>query len=86
VQPAQTADEFMAGTQVKMIRIGQQNADAQVVGEVALGEPFDGGLRAHRHEDRGFNGAMRRVKQARARAGMRAFGDQFEGDLGQIRL
>jgi hypothetical protein len=28
---------------------------------------------------------MRRVEQSRARAGVRAFGDDFEGDLGQRR-
>ena len=65
-----------------MIGVGQQDPDAEILGEVALGEAFDGGLRADRHEDGGFDGPVRGVEQAGAGAGVRAFGDHFEGDLG----
>ena len=59
---------------------------AEVRGEVALGEPFDGGLRPDGHENRGFDGSMGGVEQAGAGAGVRALGLNFEGDLGQLRL
>ena len=49
-------------------------------------EPFDGGLRADRHEDRRFDGAVRGVQQAGAGARVGTLGDHFEGDLGQLRL
>ncbi len=55
-------------------------------GEVALGEAFDGGLGADGHEDRGFDGAVGGVENAGAGAGVRALGQEFEGDLGQLRL
>jgi hypothetical protein len=59
---------------------------AEIFGQVALGESFDRGLRADGHEDRRFDGPVRRVQQSRAGAGVRAFGDDFEGDLGQLDL
>ena len=65
---------LVAGPQEQMIGIGQQDLDAEILGEVALGESFDRGLRADRHEYRRFDGAMRGVEQAGARAGLRALG------------
>ncbi len=57
---------------------------AEIFGEVALGQSFDGGLRAHGHEDGRFDGAVRGVQQAGAGAGVGALGHHFEGDLSQI--
>ena len=59
---------------------------AQVFGQVALRQPLDRGLRADRHEDRRFDGAVRGVEQAGARAGLRAFGHYFEGYRRQTSL
>ena len=69
-----------------MIGIRQQDADAEVLGQVALAETFDGGLRAHRHKYGGFDGAVSRVEQSRPGSGVRALGQQLKRDLGQIRL
>ena len=55
----------MAGPQVEVIGVGQQDADAEVVREVALREAFDRGLRADRHEDRGFDGSVRQYAAGR---------------------
>ena len=84
MQSAHLTDEFVPGAQVKMIGIRQQNRHAEIVGQVALRESLDGGLGADRHEDRGFDGAVRRMQQACAGAGVRALGDDFKGDLGQL--
>jgi len=86
VQPAHLADNLMPRAQIKMIGVGQQDLHAEIVGQVALAEAFDGGLRAHRHEDRGLDGSVRRVQQAGARPRVGALGNHFEGDLGQVKL
>ena len=78
VQPAQAADQFVAGPQKQMIGVGQQDAHVQIVGQIALRESLDRGLRAHRHEDRRLDGAVRRVQQAGASTGLRALGHQLE--------
>ena len=83
VQSAHLADEFVPGPQVEMIGVGQQDLHAEIFGQVALGEPFDRGLRADRHEDRRLDGPVRRMQQSRAGTRVRTFGDNFEGDLGQ---
>src|ERR1019366_9183813 len=70
---------------VEVVGVGQQNGDAQIFGQVALGQAFDCGLRADGHEYRRFDDAVRRMEQSGAGAGVRAFGDDFEGDLGQLR-
>ena len=64
-----------------MIGVGEDDLGVQLVGQVALGEAFDGGLRADRHEDRRLDGAVGGVEQAGARAGVGAFGLQFEVHL-----
>ena len=79
------ADEFVAGAEVEVVGIGQQDGDAKILGQIALGKAFDGGLGADGHEYRRFDGAVRRMEQSGAGTGMRAFGDDFEGDLGQPR-
>ena len=83
MQAAHLADELVPGAQVEMIGVGQQDADAEIFGQVALGEPFDRGLGAHGHEDGGFDGAVGRMQQAGAGARSGALGDDFEGDLPQ---
>lgn len=86
MQPTHLADELVAGAQIKMIGIREQDPDAELFGEVALREAFDRGLRAYRHEDRGLDGAVRRVEQTSPRTGEGALGDRLEGDGSQVRL
>ena len=76
--------EFVAGAQEKMVGVGQQDADAEIFGEIALGQSFDGGLRADGHEDGRFDGAVGGVQKTGAGAGVGALGHHFEGDLSQI--
>src|SRR5260370_6686006 len=64
--------------------MGEQGRQAEFFGEVALGESFVRGLGAHWHEYGGFDGPVRRMEQSRTGTGVRAFGDNFEGDLGQL--
>ena len=75
----------MAGTEVEVVGVGQQDRNAEIFGQIALGEPFDRGLGADRHEDRCFDGPVRRMQQSRAGTGVGAFGNDFKGDLGQRR-
>ena len=82
VESAHLTDWLVAGTKVEMVGVGEQDFDAEVVGEVALIETLDGGLGADGHEDRGFDDAVRGVEQAGAGAGGGTFGDDLEGDLG----
>ena len=56
------------------------DAAAQFLAQVALGEAFDGGLRAHGHEDGRGNVAVIGVEDAGAGAGHGAFGEEFEVD------
>ena len=86
MQPAQLADSLMPRAQIKMIGVGQQDLDAEILGQVALAEAFDRSLRPHRHEDRCLDGPVGRVEQPGAGAGVRALGYDLEGDLGQVRL
>jgi hypothetical protein len=65
VQPAQVADEFVAGAQVEMVGVGQHQADAQLA-QFARLDSLDSCLCANRREDRRGNGAMRRMQHAGA--------------------
>src|SRR5205823_5251891 len=80
MQTAELADKLGAGTQEQVIGVRQQDLDAQLFGEVALSEAFDGGLGADGHEYRRFDRAVRGVEPAGARAGLRALGEDLEGD------
>ncbi len=65
----------MSGTQIKMISVGEDDFRAEIF-ERLLGKGFDGGLRAHGHEERSFDGAVGRGQAAAARArriGLRYF-------------
>ena len=86
VQAAQLADQLVAGAQVKVVGVGQQDADAEFFGEVALGQALDRGLGADGHEDGGFDGSVGRVQQPGAGAGLGALGDHFERDLRQASI
>ncbi len=68
MQAAELADEFMAGTQIEMIGVGEDDARAKRF-ERVLGEGFYGSSGADRHEYRRFDCAMGRKEQAASRAG-----------------
>jgi len=61
-----------------MIGIGEQDARVEFAGQLARRKAFDGGLRAHRHEDRRFDYAVRRREPAGARARHGAIGLDLE--------
>jgi len=86
VQSSHLADELVAGAEVEVVGVGQEDFDAEIFGEIAVGEAFDSGLRADEHEDRGFDGAVRGVQEAGAGARVRALGDYFEGNGAQVEI
>src|SRR5437879_11694278 len=55
-----------------MIRVGEDDFRAELF-ERFLGEGFDGGLRAHRHEKRSLDAAVGRRQAATSRAGRVGF-------------
>ncbi len=61
----------MAGAQEEVVGVGEDDRRVEIVPEVALGEAFDGGLGADRHEDGGGDVAMFGVEDAGARASFR---------------
>mgnify|MGYP003353705368 CR=1 FL=1 len=64
----------MSWPQEKMIGVTQDDFGVEVVRQVTRQQTLDGGLRPNGHEDGGFNRAMRRVEEARARSGNGASG------------
>ena len=68
-----------------MVGVGQQDRNAEILSQIALGEPFDRGLGTDQHEDRSFDSPVRRMQQSRACTSVGAFGNDFKGDLGQRR-
>jgi hypothetical protein len=54
----------VAGTQKQMIGVGEDYFGIEIVEEVAWGKTLDGALGTDGHEDRRFDCAVRRVKQA----------------------
>ena len=66
VQPAETPDPFVAGAQVQVIGVGQNDLGAQAL-QLFRGHRLDCGLGAHGHEGRRLKGAMRRVADSQPR-------------------
>ena len=66
VQPAAPRDQVVAGPQIQMVGVAQENLGAQVF-EIAVGHALDGALRAHGHEGRRFDRPVRRGHHAAAR-------------------
>lgn len=87
MESTEFADQFMAGSQKKMVGVAEDDAGLEFVPKIPLVETFDRCLGADRHENGGRNVAVFGVQNARASARNRAFGEEFEGDLaGQLRL
>src|SRR5947207_13797007 len=68
VQAAEAANQVVAGTQIKMIGVGEDNFRTEFF-ERFLRERFDGGLRADGQKKRGLHHAVRRGETDAARAG-----------------
>jgi len=61
MQPAHAADSLMARPQVEVVGVAEDDLRAQLF-EHVLGDGLDGAGRAHRHEDRRLDGAVRQMK------------------------
>ena len=57
--PPRLPDGFDSGTQVEVIGVAEKNLNSEFF-ENVLRHAFDGRYRAHRHEHRGFDLAVRR--------------------------
>jgi hypothetical protein len=57
MQAAHAADGFVAGAQVEMVGVAEDDFCAEGL-ERVLGDGFDGSLRADGHEDGGLDGLM----------------------------
>jgi hypothetical protein len=68
MQAAHAADGLVAGTQIEVVGIAEDDFRAEGLKRV-LGDGFDGALRAHGHEDWRFDGLMGQQETAAAAAG-----------------
>ena len=59
MQPSSPRDQAVARAKIQMIRIAQQDLDAEAL-EIAVRDAFHGALSADRHERRRFDLAVRR--------------------------
>ena len=78
VKAAHARNRFVPRPQIKVIGIGQQDAHAQLIRQIALRKPFYRGLRPHRHKRRGFHDAVRGFQKAGARPRFPALGHNFK--------
>src|SRR2546428_11642289 len=67
VKAAAARDQIVAGTQIEVIRVAEQNLDAEVL-EVAMRDGLHRALRADGHERRRLDFAVRRRHHASSRA------------------
>jgi len=81
MQSPQPLNQLMPWAQVQVISITEQNADIEILGKVALGEPFDGSLRADRHEHRRLDIPMPGMQHPGSGAGDGTFSLDVECDL-----
>ena len=81
MQAAEAADQLVAGAQIEVIGVAEDDAAAQVFGQVALRQSFDRSLSADGHEHRCLDIAVGRTQHAGAGARDRALRLDLEGDL-----
>ena len=74
MQAAELADQLVAGAQIKMIGIGEDDFRAEFF-ERFIAQAFDGGLRADRQEERRLHHAVRSSEAAAARPERISFQD-----------
>ena len=77
MQSSQLTDRLLSRPQEEVIRIAQENLDAQVVQLIGR-HRLDCGLRAHGHENRSLYKSVRRMQTAAARTRFRIFSEEFE--------
>jgi len=68
MQAAHAADGLVAGAQIEMVSVAEDDFDAEGF-EPVLGDGFDGALRADGHEDRRFDGLMGQEETAATATG-----------------
>ena len=73
-------NRFVTRPQIQMIGIGEDDLRVQIAKEIARENPLDGRLCTDRHEDRGFNVAVRCVQNAGASARLRANSLKLESE------
>ena len=69
MQAAEPSNRLMAGAQIKVIRVPENDFRVEVVDQIARQDTLDGSLRADRHENGRFHVAVRGMKYAGASAG-----------------
>lgn len=85
VEAAEFSDQFVAGAEVQVIGVAEDDGGLEFVVEVALGEAFNGALGADGHEDGGGDVAVGGVEDTGPGFGFRTLCKEFEGDLaGQV--
>src|SRR5690349_2720054 len=77
MQAAEAANQFVPGTQIKMIGVGKDDFRAKLF-ERFLGESLDGSLRAHGQKKWRLHHTVRRSQATSARAGRVCF-QNFKG-------
>ena len=83
MQSSHFADELLSGAEVEVIGVREEDLHAEIFGQCSLGESFDRGLSAYRHEDRCLDGSVVRVEASGAGVGMGALRLELEERLGQ---
>jgi hypothetical protein len=78
VQPAQVADEFVAGAQVEVVGVGQHQRRPQLA-QIARPHRLDRGLCADGGEDGGFQRAVGGVEAAEAGGAVGGVDGEVEG-------
>ena len=78
VQAAELADGFVAGPQIEMIGVAEDDVRVEVVDQIPRQEAFDSGLCTDRHEDGSFDVAMSGVQNPRPRPGPRTSSLNFK--------
>ena len=77
MEAARVRHHVHAGAQVEVVGVAEDDLRAVLL-QVTRFERLDGTLGAHRHEDGGLDGTVRRPEDARARARMGVLGVNFE--------
>ena len=77
VQPAKLTNQFMAGTQIEMIGVAEQDLTTEFV-QITRQHRLDGSLRPHRHKARRFDRAMRGHQPAKTSLAVRVLLENCE--------
>ena len=77
VQAAASCDEIVAGPQIEVVGVAEQDLRAEPF-EIAMSEPFHRALGADRHERRRLDASMRSCHHATPRAAVRVSDAEIE--------